>query len=131
MVVPSQGFLGEHQSAQIPHYEHGAIVPCGELMEKSQNEKALVPHIENGALVPVQGELSVVKKSRKQAMLEVHSEEIKDWKLQLKGISNVNNETEERWKNETEVFHRRIQAFIVCMHTILGIFILSSANPSE
>lgn len=121
MVVPDQGFLGEDQNADVPHYEHGAIVVYGGLPEKDENKNSLVPHTEDGALVPHQRELSLVKKTRKQILLALHAKEIESWKLQLFGISKLTQETEERWENERRVFHGRIDAFTARMHVILGI----------
>ncbi|PON93600.1 DNA-3-methyladenine glycosylase I [Trema orientale] len=111
MVVPCQGSQGLDQ---------GAVVPYGGLPEKAENENALVPQTENGTLVALQGELSIVKKSRKQVMLDLYSEDIKRWKLQLKDNSKVNDETEERLENERKVFHKRIGAFIARLHPIFG-----------
>ncbi|PON46015.1 DNA-3-methyladenine glycosylase I [Parasponia andersonii] len=119
MVVPDKGFQGEEHSANVPHYdEHGAIVPGP--VGKAQNENALVPHTENGALVPLRGELSFVKKTRKQILLDLFSEEIGLWKLKLKELSKINDETEERQENERRMFHERLFTFTACMRLILG-----------
>ncbi|PON75269.1 DNA glycosylase [Trema orientale] len=86
----------------------------------AQNENALVPHTDNGALVPLRGELSLVKKTRKQILLDLFSKEIELWKLKLKELSKINDETEERQENERRMFHERLFTFTACMRLILG-----------
>ncbi|XP_062086509.1 DNA glycosylase/AP lyase ROS1-like [Humulus lupulus] len=114
--------MAENQSTNVPQYEHsGAIVSYVGLPEKKiEKESALVPHTKNGTHVPFQGELSVVKKSKKQLLLELHSQGVNSWKLQLKDFSKMGEQNEEMWEDERRVFRERIGAFISRMHLILG-----------
>lgn len=116
MTVPYQG---KDQNADVPH-----IVPCGKLLDEVQNENLNVPHTDNGVLVPVhQGQLSVIKKTKKHTALEIYSDDIKAWRLQLKSITSVDEETKERLESERILFHSRILAFTACMHAIQGMTI--------
>ena len=69
-------------------------------------------------LIPFQGELSVVKKSKKQLLLELHSQGVNAWKLQLKHFSKMGEQNEEMLDDERKMFRERIGAFIARLHPI-------------
>lgn len=83
----------------------------------------LVPHTTVAVEQAQQGQLCVVKKSRKELMLELYKDEIKAWKVEAKriGYGNADGEaSEEKLKSERATFRDRIRVFTSCMHVILG-----------
>ncbi|XP_060965803.1 protein ROS1A isoform X2 [Cannabis sativa] len=117
-LVFNQGFMMENRGTNVFHYEHGgAIVPyTGLAPRKIEKESAIVLHSKNA----FQGELTVVKKKKKQLLLELHAKGVNSWKLQLKNLSRLGEENERMWEDERRVFRERIGAFIAKLHLILG-----------